>query len=491
MEIRDYLLILRNRWKLIIAVLVLAMLAALAASLLTTPKYAAETQLFVSTTGQDNTAAAYQGGLFSQQRVTSYSELIQGRQVAQRVVDTLRLPMTAEQVSAEVSVKVVTDTVILGVTVTDPSPERARDIANALSTQFTQLAAELETPQGSTTAAAKVTVVQQASLPTTPVVPQTTRNIALGAVVGLLLGIGLAVLRDRLDNTVKDRREAVEATQAAVIGSVPFDSDRPSHPLVSFGEGHSSSAEAYRQIRTNLQFLDVDKPPQAIVITSAVPNEGKSTTALNLAFALGESGHRVLLVEADLRRPRLARYLQLVENVGITNVLSGAAELEDVLQPTINPAVTVLAAGPHPPNPSELLGSSRLQALLVTLRSRYDYIVFDAPPLLPVTDGAVLTALADGAILVARHGHTEREKLARAAENLRTVDGRLLGTILNMVPAKSSGYDYAYYYETDPAPASTPKKSRSVDVDAERTESFDPFEWDAEQTADPGVGKHW
>ena len=312
MEIRDYLRILRNRWKLITAMLALGVLAALAFSLLTTPKYAASTQLFVSTTGQENTTAAYQGGLFSQQRVTSYSELIQGQQVAQRVVDTLKLPVGAAQVASEVSVNVKTDTVILGVTVTDPSPERARDIANALSQQFTQLVTELETPQGSTSAAAKVTVVQQASLPTAPVVPQTTRNMGLGAVVGLLLGIGLAVLRDRLDNTVKDRREVAEATQAAVIGTVPFDSDRPKHPLAAFGEGHSSSAEAYRQIRTSLQFLDVDNPPRAMVITSAVPNEGKTTTALNLAFALGESGHRVVLVEADLRRPRLVKYLQLV-----------------------------------------------------------------------------------------------------------------------------------------------------------------------------------
>ncbi len=495
MEIADYLRILRHRWKLIVAVVVLAVLAALAVSLSTTPKYAASTQLFVSTTGNaaDTTSTAYQGGLFSQQRVTSYSELIQGKQVAQRVVDTLKLPMSADQVASEVTASVKTDTVILGVTVTDASPQRARDIANAVSDQFTKLARELETPQGSATPAAKITVVQQASLPTSPVVPQTTRNLGLGAVLGLLLGVGLAVLRDRLDNTVKDRREVVEATQAAVVGTVPFDSDRPKHPLAGFGEGHSSSAEAYRQIRTNLQFLDVDNPPRAMVITSAVPNEGKTTTALNLAFALGEAGHRVLLVEADLRRPRLAKYLQLVENVGMTNVLSGAAELDDVLQPTANPAVTVLAAGPHPPNPSELLGSSRLQTLLATLRSRFDYIVFDAPPLLPVTDAAVLTVHADGAILVARHGHTEREKLARAVENLRSVDGRVLGTILNMVPVKSSGYDYAYYYETD-APSGgqlATKKPESTNGDTLVESAVRPAELTSEAPASPAQSRHW
>lgn len=459
MEISDYLRLLRYRWKSILTVLLLSVLAALGVSSLTTPRYAASTQLFVSTTAQENTAAAYQGGLFSQKRVTSYSELIRGQQVAQRVVDTLKLNMSAAQLSSEVSVNVGLNTVILGVTVTDTSPERARDIANALSQQFTALVAELETPPGRTTAAAKVTVVQQAGLPATPVTPKMFLNIAIGAEGGIMLGIAQAVLRDRLDNTVKGRREVVEATQAAVVGAVPFDSDRSSHPLVSFGDGHSSSAEAFRQVRTNLQFLDVDNPPRAMVVTSAVPNEGKTTTALNLAFALGEAGHRVALVEADLRRPRLARYLQLVEDVGMTNVLSRAAELDDVLQPTANPAVTVLAAGPHPLNPSELLGSSRLQTLLSTLRSRYDYIVFDAPPLLPVTDAAVLTAHADGAILVARHGHTERDKLARAAENLRSVDGRLLGTILNMVPVKSSGYDYADYYETEHTTTTAEKES--------------------------------
>jgi capsular exopolysaccharide synthesis family protein len=470
-EIRDYLRILRNRWKLIAAVLVLSMLAALAASLLTTPKYAASTQLFVSTTAQDNTASAYQGGLFSQQRVTSYAQLIQGQQVAQRVIDTLRLPISAGQVTSEVSVKTLLNSVILGVTVTDASPERARDIANALSTEFTKMVAELETPQGSTTAAAKVTVVQQASLPTVAVEPQTARNVALGAVVGLLLGIVLAVLRDRLDNTVKNRKQVTDAAGAAMVGAVPFDGDRPKHPVVSFGEGHSSSAESFRQLRTNLQFLDVDNPPRVLVVSSAIPGEGKTVTALNLAFVLAEAGHRVALVEADLRRPRVARYLQLVESVGLSNVLSGAATLDDVLQATGNQNVSVLAAGPHPPNPSELLGSSHMQHVLDELRGRFDYVVLDAPPLLPVTDAAVLTNQVDGALVVARYGHTKRDQITRAVENLRAIDARVLGVILNMVPSKSTGYEYAYYYETDPAPASVSTRNVASQAAGMRAET--------------------
>jgi len=495
LEIRDYARSLQAHWELIIATVLLAMLAALGASLLTTPTYAASTQLFVSTTSSaaDTTATTYQGGLFSQQRVTSYSELLKGQQIGQRVVDSLRLPMTATQVANEVSVSVTSYTVLLNVTVTDPSPDRARSIANVLSDQFTQFAAQLETPQGSSVPVAKTTVVQRATQPGVKVGPKTTRNVGLGAVVGLILGIGLAVLRDRLDNTVKTRQQVIEASEAAAVGAVPFDSDRSKHPLVSFGEGHSSSAEAYRQIRTNLQFLDVDNPPRVLVVSSAIPGEGKTTTAVNLGFALAEAGHRVALVEADMRRPRAARYLQLVETVGLSNVLSGAASLDDVLQATGSQSVSVLASGPHPPNPSELLGSSQMKHVLEELRRRFDYVVLDAPPLLPVTDSVVLTNLADGALLVARHGHTKRDQLARAVENLRAIDGRVLGTILNMVPVKSSGYEYAYYYEMEPAAANADGRGTLPDASGEepllaRVPSTDVG---VDESADHGTGRHW
>jgi len=469
-EMQHYIRVLRARWRLVAAVSVLAVLGALGASLLTTPLYAASTQLFVSTTGTSDAAAAYQGNLFSQQRVTSYAQLITGQEVAQRVVDAQQLPITAAQLASEVSAKVVLNTVLLEVTVTDRSPAQARDLANAISDQFTQLVTKLETPQGATAAPVRVSVVETAQLPVAPVVPNTTRNLALGGLIGLMLGVGLALLRDRLDNTVKDRAEATEATGAAVIGAVPFDADLPKRPLVPFGEGHSSSAEAYRQLRTNLQFLDVDHPPKTLVITSAVPGEGKTTTALNLAMVLAESGNRVALVEGDLRRPRITRYLQLIENVGITNVLAGSVDLDDVLQPTVSPRVTVLASGPHPPNPSELLGSSNMRALLDELRARYDYVVIDAPPLLPVTDAAVLTTVADGAILVARHGHTKREQLSRAAANLRAIDATVLGTIIAMVPSKAgTDYEYAYYYESDrPTVEPTEPKHRPESASAAR-----------------------
>ena len=445
----------RTRWRVVVAAVVVALGLSLGLSALETPQYSSSTQLFVSTSGSENTQAAYQGNLLSQQRVTSYAQLVTGQQVAQRVVDELGLSTSAAELAKKVAVSIVRDTVILEVSVTDSSPKQAQQLADAVSQQLSALVTELETPDGQTNASARLSIVQNATLPGGPVSPQPLRNGALGLLVGLLAGLGLAVLREQLDNTVKSGDEVGRVTGATTIGALPFDEHRSSVPMIEFSEGHSASAETFRQVRTNLQFLDVDHPPRSIVVTSAVPGEGKTTTAINLAAVLAEAGNRVALVEADLRRPRVARYLGLVEEVGLTNVLAGTADLEDVVQRTANDNVWLVAAGPHPPNPSELLGSTHMRTLLGRLAARYDYVVIDAPPLLPVTDAAVLTTVADGALVVARHGHTKRDQLARAVGNLAQVDGRVLGSILNMVPARGagSGYEYAYYYETDPRPA--------------------------------------
>ncbi|MEJ7703131.1 MAG: CpsD/CapB family tyrosine-protein kinase [Geodermatophilaceae bacterium] len=217
---------------------------------------------------------------------------------------------------------------------------------------------------------------------------------------------------------------------------------------------NSSTGESYRQIRTSLQFVNVDDPPRVLVVTSSISGEGKSTTAINLALVLAQSGQRVVLVEADLRRPRVTRYMRLVSGVGLTNVLVGNAELSEVLQPWRDGKLTVLAAGPHPPNPSELLGSAQMSHVLAELRENNDYVIIDAPPLLPVTDAAVLSVLADGAVIVTRYGSTKREILRTAAESLQSIDARLVGTVINMVVMKggqgsSYGYGYGYGYETD------------------------------------------
>lgn len=452
MEVHDYLRILQARWKIVAVTTVVAVLAALGASLLTTPQYEAKTRLFVSTSSGASVQEIYQGNLFSQQRVTSYTELLEGTTLAQRTLDKLGLgEMSAVDLAGKVTASSTPDTVLIDTAVTDESPERARDLANALSDEFVVMARELETPENGGPPTARVVVEQYAATPSSPVTPKTTRNVALGLAVGVLLGIALAVLRDRLDNTIKDRNAVEDLAGTGVVGVIPLDKARQEEPAIVFAEANSGDAEAYREMRTNLQFLEVDNPPRAIVVTSSLPSEGKTTTAVNLALVLAEAGHSVVLVEADLRRPRVSKYLATLGDAGLSNVLAHTASLEDVLQPTRFDGMWVLAAGGLPPNPSELLGSAHAREVIEDLRSRFDYVIIDAPPLLPVTDAAILTNIADGALLIARYGKTTREQFARAIGNLRSVNAPVLGTILSMTPTKGRGsaYEYRYYYSSD------------------------------------------
>ncbi|MBH5142493.1 polysaccharide biosynthesis tyrosine autokinase [Rhodococcus erythropolis] len=454
MEIVDYLKILQARWRIVAAVTVLGILGALCASLLSTPVYQASTRLFVSTSAGTSVNEALQGSQLSQQRVLSYTKLLTGRTLAQRTIDELgpRVVggMSAEELASKVTATSAPDTVLIDLGVKDPSPELAREIANTLSSEFVALAKELETPENGGTPPARVVVEQQAQELSVPVSPKTSRNLALGAVAGLVSGIALALIRDRLDNTVKDRRTVEEIAGSAMVGTIPFDKVVEVNHAITFSDGNSVSAEAFRELRTNLQFLEVDHPPRVIVVTSSLPSEGKTTTAVNIALVLAEAGKSVCLMEGDLRKPRVSKYLGLIGSVGVSSVLSGQATLDDVLQPTEFDGLTVLASGPIPPNPSELLGTDTAKHVLDELRARYDYVIIDASPLLPVTDAAVLAAMSDGALVIARHGSTKRDQLARAVGNLQSVGAHVLGTVITMTPSRGrNAYEYSYYYESD------------------------------------------
>ncbi len=438
MNIQDFLKLLRTRWISICVVALTTVAAATAVTLLTTPQYQANTRLFVSTTTHSSVSEAYQGNKFSQERVGSYAELIMGRTLAQRTIDKLALDMDAETLQAKISASTKLDTVLINVEVMDESPVRARDIANTLSDEFVQLVRELETPESGAPSDARVVVEQRASIPENPVTPKATRNIAVGLLLGIALGIGLAVLRDLLDNTIKSREVLEEISGTGVAGSIPLDKERAKDAAISFDVENSGISEAFRKLRTNLQFLAVDKKPRVIVVTSSMPSEGKSTTAINIALSLAEADHNVVLVDGDLRRPMLHNYLDLVGTVGFSTVLSARATLDDALQKTRFPGLTVLTSGPVPPNPSELLGSQAAKNVLTELRSRYDYVIVDSTPLLAVTDAAILAASADGALIMARYGRTKRDQLAQAVGSLRDVGATLLGAVLTLLPPPGS-----------------------------------------------------
>lgn len=455
MELREVLAALRAAWWLPLIGLIIGGAVALAVSLSQTPLYTSSTQLFVSTTDSSSTQAAFQGSQFSQQRVTSYAQLITGEELAGRVIKRLGLGMTPGQLDGEITATAVTDTVLINVSVTDPSPKQAQAIADAVGTEFIAFSNQLEKPDISGASPVKVTVTNRPDLPTVPSSPKKSRNVVLGVLLGLLVGAGLAIARRRLDRTVKDVEDVASLTGAPVIGTVLRDSAlEKQHVIVR--SGTNRTAEDYRQLRTNLQFLNVDEPPKVIMISSAVPAEGKTTVVVNLALALADAGRRVTIVEADLRRPKVTRYLGMVGGVGLTNILAGTADLDEVIQPYgASGDLKVIAAGPTPPNPGELLSSSHMFSLIDKLRGENDFILVDAPPLLPVADSTGLAVVMDGVLLSVRYGSTTKDQLRQAATTLERVGAKTLGVILNIVPpraelASAYGYGYSYAAESDP-----------------------------------------
>jgi capsular exopolysaccharide synthesis family protein len=334
--------------------------------------------------------------------------------------------------------------------VTDPSPNRAQRIAASIADQFPEFVSDLEPPDASGDSPVRIGVADRPDVPDSPSAPQTTRNVALGALVGLVVGAALALLRARLDRSVKDQEETAAVAGAPVIGTVLRDASLDRQHTID-RVGNSRTAEDYRQLRNNLQFLSVDEPPKVIMVSSALPSEGKTTVVINLALALADANRKVVVVEADLRRPKVTRYLGLVGGVGLTNVLTGSAQLEEVVQRYGSGDMSVIAAGPIPPNPGELLASSHMAALIDKLRGENDYVIVDAPPLLPVADSSGLAVHMDGVLLSVRYGSTRRDQLQNAAATLERVGAKTLGVVLNIVPAKAqaaSAYGYGYSYET-------------------------------------------
>ncbi|MBM7518705.1 polysaccharide biosynthesis tyrosine autokinase [Nocardioides nitrophenolicus] len=451
MDLHDYLKVLRRRWRSIVVIAVVTTAVAGVLTAVQTPQYASTARLFV-TTSQSDDGQLLQGGQFSAQRVKSYADLISSRELAQRVIEETGIEVTPAVLTAAVSAQVVLETVNLEVTVTGPDPRQAQLVAQAYAEQLTDLVRELETPAGQTQAPIKATIVDAASLPTSAVSPRPSRNLALGLVAGLLLGFALAVVRELLDTRVKSLDDVAELTDAPTLGTIVFDATTAKSPLLTQIASHSPRAEAFRVLRTNLQFIDVDSARKVFVVTSAVPGEGKTSTAVNLAISLAQGGSRTLLVEADLRRPMAAQRLGLDNAVGLTNVLVGRLALDDVVLVDDASGLHVVGAGPVPPNPAELLQSRAMEDLLARARDSYDVVVIDAPPLLPVTDAALLAAKSDGALVVLSHGQVTRDQVRLSIDRLAQVDAQLAGLVLNKVPAKSGSYGYGYGYGYGYAP---------------------------------------
>lgn len=472
MDFKELFATLRRRWLVIVAFFVLSLILVSLYSLFATPKYASSTRLFVSA-DKNNTAEAYAGGAFVTQQMASYAQLATSRELMNRVIEKTGVNVGPDQLAGQISAVATPLQVLLKITVTDTNATRAQQLASTTADELAKLIEEIENKGGTQTV--KATVVDPASFSTVPVSPNWTLNLAVAGVLGLVIGIGVALIRDLMDNSIKNASDITKDHDLPVMASVAFDKSISKEKSVA--EFDTPRAEAFRMLRTNLQFLDIDVHMKSLLITSPLPQDGKTSTAVNLAVAVAQTGRRVLIVDGDLRRPSVASMLGLPGNVGLTNVLVGQTDLHTALQHDSRTGVTVLASGPLPPNPSEILQSQATHELFRRLENTFDLMIVDAPPLLPLADPAVLSVEVDGVILVIRHGKTTRDQLRQSVERLRSVGARVFGVVANMTPARGSrfyGYEtYGGYEQMTPEEAQLPRPEKKVRMDKKADSKVD------------------
>ncbi len=524
MELREYVGLIRKWLWLILLCTLLAGVIAYLVSKNMTPIYEASSILRVNQASNPATTVAYADILTSERLARTYATLLTSRPVLEETA--LRLGIEAEGLADAVSVTAVRDTLLLEIKVEGPDPRLIADIANVLpevfidrdreqqlgqviqwregleteieatladiartqedlkaadDTQKTRLEgslAQYRTTYSSLLASAQqakiaeaqatnnLVVSEPAIVPEDPVRPRTLTNTLLAAVIGAMLAIGAAFLIEYLDDTVKTPDDIERVSGLSTLGAIARLKDAGgTRQLIAWLRTKAPESEAYRTLRTNIQFSSVDKPIRTLLVTSSSPGEGKSMTTANLAVVLAQTSQKVIVVDTDLRRPVLHKVFGVPNNTGLTTaLLAGEAwTAGEHLQPTEIENLMLLPSGPIPPNPSELLGSHRMGHLIQALANEADIVIFDSPPVLAVTDATVMARQVDGVLVVADAGRTKEGALASAANELQKTGANVLGVALNRLDARR-GYNYYYYYyysedETGERRRSSPKGS--------------------------------
>lgn len=518
MELRDYLNVISARRWVIIQAVVVVTLAALVVSILQPKAYEGTSLVLISEKGS---SASVFGDLLPQlsaqpeRAMQTQVQLMQIRPIAEATIKQLNLQSTPDALLSSLSVAAIGQTNLVKITATGTDPEQASLIANTVAEEYVntaraaqraslseaadevqrrldeaeadildlgsrlnqsgksdQLSAELQIATGTyTTLAEKLEqlrinerlesgpgrVVSSAAVAVDPVSPRPLRNAILGFAVGLAIGLGMALLYEYLDNTIKSSDEAERIFGAPVLGTIPLDAMMKGQKrrLSILEAPGSATAEAYRVLRNSLDFINFQHDMKTILVTSAAPGEGKSTVASNLAAALAQAGKKVTLVSVDFRRPTTEQFFGVNNIIGLSDVLIGTHTLKAALQQPGSEQLLVMTAGKMPPNPSELLGSTKMQDVVKLLEEWSDWVIIDTPPLLAVADAAAVARWSDGVLLVTQATESTREAGKKALELLGKVGAKITGVVVwGLDESKSgsgsygysSGYYYASYY---------------------------------------------
>ena len=514
MTLRDYARVVARRRLVVIGAVVLATLVAVGLTALQTPIYSASSEVLVQPRGQD--------GLFADQVVNlndraiqTEIQVIEGQAVQQRVQTDLGL----DELPPSANASAVGETDVISLAVRDASAENAATFANAYASAYIDvrreqavdellnasaevqsaiddLQADLDAlPDDDPRRSVLVTqvanfgttldqlrvdaalrtggaaIIKSAMVPAAPVEPTPSRTAVLAAVVGLLIGLGAAFLLDYLDDKVRSEEDLERATDRPVLAVVPVDRPPDNRPIAITEPAHTA-VESYRGLRTNLQFLGLDRAIRVIQLTSSMAGEGKTTTSTNLAVVLAQAGHRVALVDADLRRPRVHEVFGVPQTPGFTDLLLGMDANEVVNQVDIDGGnrLSVYASGTIPSNPSEMLSGRRVSQLLNEMGGHYDYVIVDSAPVLPVSDSVALAGSVDGVLVVAHAGRVTEADVAETVERLDRIGAPILGLVLNQATNASKGsYAYGGYGAPPPSARATAKSAGKKPVPADTT----------------------
>jgi succinoglycan biosynthesis transport protein ExoP len=465
-ELRDYIRLLRNRWIAIVACAAIGLLVAGFYVALSPKSYQAQAKAFVtvdaSHTG-DSGASIYAASQFVLQQMKSYTQLSDSGQVLAPVIDELRLKQTVSQLATSTSLVNPADTVVLLINARDASASKAAAIANATARS---LATTIQNQQstGTTTSYVHVAVTTQASAPDSPVSPDQKLDLLLGLVLGLAIGLALAVVRERLDRSVHNAEQYLDLTGEQPLAVIPRISDAQNVAYALAGSPGSRASNAFRTVTVGIALANHGALPARVVVTSPHAGEGRSTFASNLAISMAQSGARVCLVDADLLHPGLAAELGIRSHLGLVDVLSGQAQLDEALT-SWRGLLTVLPAGSNIDAAGVGLGSTQMKAILDELSTRFDSVVIDTSPMLASTDALILAQVAkararhsagaqDGIVVIGRVGRTATSDLTLVRDLARSAGVRVLGTVLVTVPRPPWQRDNAW---TDaPAPPTVP-----------------------------------